>query len=85
MRLIEADALEREGWSLYRNYKQDKNTMVYEAKSIVEIPTAQPEPQWIPAKMRPMDSEEREYWEDVIAWMPLPEPYAERRNDGKIH
>lgn len=42
-RLIDADALEREGWSLCRNYQQDKNTMVYEAKSIAEIHTAQPE------------------------------------------
>ena len=95
-------------------------------------PTIEPEPRWIPVKMRPMDSEEREYWEyqfgeelvdedavvfdcpmpengqeilvsyrkwismdkceidggcyglegngdweDVIAWMPLPEPYKE--------
>ena len=43
MRLIDADALEREGWSLCRTYQQDKNTMVYETRSIVEIPTAQPE------------------------------------------
>ena len=42
-RLIDADALEREGWSLCRNYQKDKNTMVYETKSIAEIPTAQPE------------------------------------------
>lgn len=28
------------------------------------LPSAQPEPKWIPVKMRPMDSEEREYWED---------------------
>ena len=31
---------------------------------IGNLPPAQPEPQWIPVKMRPMDSEEREYWED---------------------
>jgi len=43
MRLIDADALEREGWKLYLNYQQDENTMVYETKSIQEIPTAQPE------------------------------------------
>lgn len=28
------------------------------------VSTEQPEPKWIPVKMRPMDSEEREYWED---------------------
>ena len=98
-----------------------------------EMPSAQ---QWIPIKMRPMDAEEREYWEDhfgyeladedavlfdcqmpddgqeilvsyrkwigmdkceidggcyglegngdwedVIAWMPLPEPYKERSEE----
>ena len=26
------------------------------------LPSAQPEPKWIPVKFRPMDSEEREYW-----------------------
>lgn len=33
---------------------------------ILRLPsvTPIPEPQWIPVKMRPMDSEEREYWED---------------------
>lgn len=100
-------------------------------------PTIEAEPKWIPVKMRPMDSEEREYWEDqfgekledenavtfdcpmpedgqeilvscrkwismdkceidggcygldyngdwedVIAWMPLPEPYKETEKDG---
>ena len=30
----------------------------------LEENSAQPEPQWIPVKMRPMDSEERKYWED---------------------
>lgn len=43
MRLIDADVLEREGWKLHRSYKQDENTMVYEMKSIQEIPTAEPE------------------------------------------
>ena len=31
---------------------------------IQNLSSAQPEPQWIPVKMRPMDSEERKYWED---------------------
>lgn len=101
-----------------------------------DVPSAQPEQRWTPVKMRPMDSEEREYWEDqlgekiededavmfdcpmpddgqeilvsyrkwinmdkceidgglyglegngdwedVIAWMPSPEPYVERREE----
>ena len=32
MRLIDADALENEGWSLCRTYQKDKDTMVYEVK-----------------------------------------------------
>ena len=43
MRLIDADALEREGWKLHRSYQQSENAMAYEMKSIQEIPTAQPE------------------------------------------
>ena len=31
---------------------------------ILTEPTVQPEQQWIPVKFRPMDSEEREYWEE---------------------
>ena len=104
---------------------------------IMHQPSAQLEPKWIPVKMRPMDSQEREYWEDqfgeklededavmfdcpmpedrqeilvsyrkwismdkceidggcyglegngdwedVIAWMPLPEPYKGGEEDG---
>lgn len=131
MRLVDADALEREGWSLHRSYQQDKNTMVYETKSIVEIPTAQPEQRWIPCSERLpelsvhrsepflgewdnsesvlvycnddrfeahyligqytngfgadeveniegwIEAESCEEIENVIAWMPLPEPYKE--------
>ena len=29
-----------------------------------ELPSVRPEPKWIPVKFRPMDSEEREYWEE---------------------
>ena len=101
-------------------------------RCLMQLSSAQHEPKWIPVKFRPMDSEEREYWEDqfgeeladedavmfdcpmpedgqeilvsyrkwinmdkceidggcyglegngdwddVIAWMPLPEPYKE--------
>ena len=106
-----------------------------DAQTIAQLPSAQPEQRWIPVRMRPMDSEEREYWEeqfgeeladedavmfdcpmpedgqeilvsyrkwismdkceidggcyglegngdweDVVAWMPLPEPYKEEHN-----
>lgn len=43
MRLIDADLLEKEGWSLHRTYQKDKTTMIYEVKAISEINTAQPE------------------------------------------
>lgn len=43
MRLIDADSLEKEGWSLHRTYQKDKTTMVYEVKAISEINTAQSE------------------------------------------
>lgn len=39
MRLIDADALEREGWSLCRTFQKDKDTMVYEVKKPYDIPT----------------------------------------------
>ena len=39
MRLIDADALEREGWSLCRTYQKDKDTMVYEVKKPSDFPT----------------------------------------------
>ena len=38
MRLIDADALERNGWSLHRTYKQDEKTMVYEIKKPSDFP-----------------------------------------------
>ena len=34
--------------------------------AIKNLPSAQPERKWIPVKFRPMDSEEREYWEDEL-------------------
>ena len=39
MRLINADALEREGWSLCRTFRKDKGTMVYEMKKPSDFPT----------------------------------------------
>lgn len=42
-RLIDADALEREGWSLSRNRQVDYKTMVYEVKKPTEFPTIEPE------------------------------------------
>ena len=39
MRLIDADALEREGWSLCRTFEKDKTTMVYEVKKPYDFPT----------------------------------------------
>lgn len=38
-RLIDADALEREGWSLCRTFQEDKDTMVYEVKKPSDFPT----------------------------------------------
>lgn len=37
-RLIDADALEREGWSLCRTFQKDKDTMVYEVKKPSDFP-----------------------------------------------
>lgn len=48
MRLIDADALVKDGYVLHRTYQQDEKTMVYETKRIEDIPTAQIEPKWIP-------------------------------------
>lgn len=44
MRLIDADALEKEGWSLHRTIRVDANTSEYQTKPIKSIPTAQSEP-----------------------------------------
>ena len=39
MRLIDADALEKEGWLLCRTFRKDKETMVYEVKKPSDFPT----------------------------------------------
>ena len=41
--LIDADALEREGWSLSRNRQVDEKTMVYEVKKPTNFPPVEPE------------------------------------------
>lgn len=42
-RLIDADALEKEGWFLSRNRQVDSKTMVYEVKKPTEFPIIEPE------------------------------------------
>ena len=42
-RLIDADVLEREGWSLSRNRQMDEKTMVYEVKKPTDFPPVEPE------------------------------------------
>ena len=76
------------------------------AEQIKKMPSAQPEPHWIPCSERLptkvgdylvtnyngqiaryiyMDTDSsKEYWvRCAIAWMPLPEPYAERRTEDE--
>ena len=142
MRTVDADALEKEGWSLHRDIQVDKNTWEYQTKPLRQVPTIeprceaceafnktrllipQPEPQWIPCSERlPEEDVEvlisyrykegegdtshtyidittygqmyfggnkvgnHKHWRapfeyfvsnyEVIAWMPLPEPYRE--------
>lgn len=36
--------------------------------TVEEIKNAQPEPRWIPVKTRPMDEEEKRYWEEHYAY-----------------
>ena len=42
-RAIDADALEKEGWSLHRTIQVDKNTMEYQTKPLKQVPTIEPE------------------------------------------
>lgn len=116
MRLIDADALEKEGWSLHRTIR------VYQTKPLEKVPTITPEDKccecdawnkyknysqhWIPVTEElPKCSGWHivtlqrndcalvsyrwystghgwQYGETPTAWMPLPEPYVERRTDG---
>ena len=46
MRLIDADALEKEGWSMHRTIQVDKNTSEYQTKQLKQVPTIELEPEW---------------------------------------
>lgn len=52
MRPIDADVLEKEGWSLHRTIQVDKNTEEYQTKPLKKVPTIEPEPKWIPCSER---------------------------------
>lgn len=41
-RYIDADALEKEGWSLHRTIRVDKNTDEYQTKPLRQVPTIEP-------------------------------------------
>ena len=41
-RAIDADALEKEGWSLHRTIRVDKNTSEYQTKPLKQVPTIEP-------------------------------------------
>jgi len=41
-RCIDADALEKEGWSLHRTIRVDKNTDEYQTKPLRQVPTIEP-------------------------------------------
>ena len=123
MRLIDGDALEKEGWSLHRTVNMDKYTSEYQIKQIAKVPTIEPERtgKWILCSERLPEENGRylvtrglnacgslwnriyianysdlmgiksvriwwqgnvgksdfERLDDVLAWMPLPEPYRE--------
>lgn len=42
-RAIDADALEKEGWSLHRTIRVDMNTEEYQTKPLRQVPTIEPE------------------------------------------
>lgn len=43
-RCIDADALEKEGWSLHRTIRVDKHTDEYQTKPLKQVPTIEPKP-----------------------------------------
>lgn len=58
MHLINADALEREGWYLNRIIQTDKNTMEYQTKKPTEFPAIEPERKtgkWMPQDLNKSD------------------------------
>ena len=44
MRVIDADALEKDGWMMHRIVQVDSNTMEYQTKKPTGFPTIEPEP-----------------------------------------
>lgn len=42
-RLIDADALEKDGWMMHRTVRADTNTMSYQTKKPTDFPTIEPE------------------------------------------
>ena len=42
-RLINADALEKDGWMMHRNVQVDKDTMSYQTKKPTDFPAIEPE------------------------------------------
>ena len=59
MRAIDADALEKEGWSLHRTIRVDKNTEEYQTKQLRQVPTIEPELHWIKCSERLPEEGER--------------------------
>lgn len=58
MRAIDADALEKEGWSLHRTIRVDENTEEYQTKPLRKVPTIEAQQRWIPCSERlPEDGE----------------------------
>ena len=50
-RLIDADALEKDGWMMHRTVQVDSNTMEYQTKKPTDFSTIEPEREtgeWIP-------------------------------------
>lgn len=42
-RAIDADALEKEGWSLHRTIRVDQHTEEYQTKPLKQVPTIEPQ------------------------------------------
>ena len=59
MRLIDADALERDGWRMSRTVRVDKDTMEIQTRKPTDFPTIDPY-DWIPVteKQLPPDDED---------------------------
>lgn len=58
MKLIDADALERDGWQMSRTVRIDKDTMEWQTREPTDFPTVDPY-EWIPVtEALPRDDEE---------------------------